>query len=125
MASPRTEDRSCFFLAYLAETGLDVELRAICLRHFVSLRNVYLDGRDPTIVAARLECWFWLSTRARKSASEIARIFDRDNASVHHGLKKLREMAAKMNVPLDAEHASEVARALVVEMSQAGKRSAP
>ena len=82
------------FFGYLEETGLDEPLREICRAHHTTLFEVYADASGPTAHAARLECWGWLTLEIGKSPTEIARIFDREQASIRYGLGRMREVAA-------------------------------
>lgn len=115
MATPkvvRDEGGYQLFFAYITECGLEPELRAICLCHSVTLRDIYLDLRGPTVHAARLEVWWWLTTIYRKSTLEIGRMFNREPTSITHALRKLRETAAAMGQALDASAAHEVSKHL-------------
>ena len=109
------------FLYYLDETGLDVELRAICLRHHVTPRDVYLDTRGPTVHAARLEIWWWLTQTIGKSTGEVGRIFDREGPSITHAIRRLREVAAAMGHELDATSAPSVARGVALSGRYVGR----
>lgn len=117
------------FLVYLDETGLDVGVQEICRRHHVSTREVYLDGKGPTVTAARIEVWYWLRVAIGKSNSEIGRMFDRDASSVSYALARLHAEAEAMNVVLTRENAPDVARAFAVRTAQnlerAGKNITP
>lgn len=92
----RKRDKAGFriFFAYLEETGLDEPLRAICRSHAVTLAEIYLDTKGPTVYAARLECWGWLTLAAGKSSAEVGRLFDRDPTSVLYALRRLAEGAS-------------------------------
>lgn len=107
----RDEVGALRFLAYLEETGLFDTVRAICLAYHVTPRDIYLDGRGPTIVAARLETWWVLSARARKSAREVGDMFGRDPSSVMHAMRKLGAHAVDLGVELSEETVRRVAEA--------------
>lgn len=117
------------FLLYLDETGLDVGVQEICRRHHVSTREVYLDGKGPTVTAARIEIWYWLRVAIGKSNSEIARMFGRDSGSVTYAFGRLAEQAKVMNVELTRETVPDIARAFAVRTAQnlerAGKNITP
>ncbi len=125
MATTRVRDQEGYvrFLYYLDETGLDVELRAICLRHHVTPKDVYLDTKGPTVHAARLEIWWWLTSTIGKSTGEVARIFDRDGSSVLYAIKRLRETAASMTVELDAMRVPDVARDVALTAASSQRRN--
>ena len=125
MAAPkeRNEESYLRFLYYLDETGLDVELRAICLRHFVTPKDVYLNSKGPTVHAARLEIWWWLTTTIRKSHGEVGRLFDRDGTSILYAMRKLRTTATTMGAELDALHAADVARAVALSAIEGQARA--
>lgn len=107
------------FLAYATESGLEPEIRAICRRHAVTPRDIYLDVRGPTVYAARLEVWWWLASAYRKSMSEIGRMFDREATSVLYAVRRLRDTSVAMGVELDASSAHELAK----HISEANKKS--
>jgi hypothetical protein len=113
MAKHRVRDNDSFavFTAYIAETGLDASMREICLQHRVTLRDIYLDVRGPTVHAARLEVW-WMLMFLRKSSSEIGRLFDRDASSVQHAMKRLTERASELGTSLGVETVREIARSV-------------
>lgn len=115
MAKTRTRDNADYeiFLAYITETSLDGYLRPICLKHHVTLREIFLDVRGTSVHAARLEAW-WTLTLFKKSSLEIGRIFARDATSVQHAMKRLNERAIALGVTLDLEHVTQVARAVAV-----------
>lgn len=116
MAKTRTRDNADFeiFSAYIVEAGLDPEIRATCLKHRVTLRDIFLDVRGASVHAARLEVW-WNLLAFGKSSSEIGRIFARDATSVMHAMKRLAEQAAKNNIALTPETAGDVARSLALD----------
>lgn len=99
------------FSAYIVEAGLDEEMRAVCLSHRVTLREVYLDARGTSVHSARLEIW-WRLVNMGKSTSEIGRMFARDATSVSHAMRRLNEVAAEIPTTLGAENVNEVARAV-------------
>lgn len=112
MASkPRDEATYACFLVYLDEIGLIDELRAICRAHHVSLRDIYLDARGPTSTAARMQAWWWLVAVKRKSQSEVARMFDRDDTSIGYAVRKLCTQSRVMNVELTEATVERIARA--------------
>lgn len=124
MSKKRIRDDESYraFISYLNETGLESEIRSICLKHYVTPRDVYLDVRGQTVHAARLEIWFWLSFRFRKSNSEIASIFDREGTSVQQALRKVRDKSASANLHLP-DRITEVARLLAGEALEAWTRT--
>lgn len=108
---PKRDARSfARFEGYLDETGLLPTVRAILAQHHISLEELYRDdyGFGPKV--ARLEIWWWMTTRLDKSISEIARIFDREWKTVW---RRLRDLNA--HTPRDQEEARAAARALAVE----------
>lgn len=119
MASPHRDEAGYQrFLAYIQETGLDEGLKSICLRHHVTLREIYLDVRGPTVYAARLEAWWWLYSGFNKSTSEIGRIFDRNYSSILHAFSKLKETAAEMGHELEKNGAHVTAKAVSKRLAE-------
>ena len=106
----RDEESYKRFLEYVTESGLEPEIRTICRRHAVTLRDIYLDVRGPTVYAARLEVWWWLASAYRKSTSEIGRLFDREATSVLYAIRRLREASIAMGIELDAGTAHDMAK---------------
>jgi hypothetical protein len=101
------------FAAYVVEAGLDFEMRSICLYNHVTIRDIYLDARGPTVHAARLEVWWWLTFVLKKSFNETGRLFDRDPTSIAHAVRGLVNQSITMAVPLDSvSHVRDVARAI-------------
>lgn len=100
------------FSAYILEAGLDEELRAVCLTHRVTLKEVYLDTRGTSVHAARMEMW-WRLANMGKSLSEIGRLFARDVTSIMHAMRRLREISAEQSIPIGTESVTIVARAVV------------
>lgn len=123
----RNEESYQKLLVYLNEVGLFDDLRAVCLKYYVSLRDIYLDSRGPTVHAARLEVWFVLAHTFKKSNGEIAKIFDRDGSSLTHAFRRLKEKAAEIGKELPRD-VTEVAKAVAAEsneaMSAAGMKQA-
>lgn len=115
------------FFAYLEETGLDEPLREICRAHRTTLFETYADARTGTAVAARLECWSWLALEIGKSPGEIARIFDREQASIRYGLGRMREAAAGDGAGFGRETlralAGKVAARSAAAMAAGGRRA--
>ena len=113
MAKTRLRDNVAFeaFSSYIAECGLEGDMRAVCLKHRVTLRDIFLDARGPTVHAARMEIWRNL-TSFGKSSNEVGTIFFRDATSVQHAMKRMNERACEMGVPLDADHVHDVARSV-------------
>jgi imidazole glycerol phosphate synthase subunit HisF len=123
---PRDEAGYMRFLYYLDETGLDAEVRAVCLRHHVTARDVYMDTKGPSTHAARLEIWYWLTETIKKSTGEVGRIFDRDGSSICHALRKLRETAEAMSIELTAIGplgAADAARATALKAAEGRVRA--
>lgn len=124
----RSEESLLRFAAYAEECGFAKELREICVAHRSSIADVYLDVRGPTAHAARLECWWWLGAACRKSATEIARMFDRDRSSIGYALDKLAEEAAHRGVGVGPDTvrvlAIAVSESTAERMSAAGRRAA-
>lgn len=112
---------------YIKEVGLDGSLISICKAHAVTLHDVYVDGRGPTIHAARLECWGWMHLFLRKSHSEIGKIYDREPGSVLFALKRMREIASEYGVRFELstlrQLASEVAQRSSTNQAAAGRRA--
>lgn len=123
----RIRDEATFqiFLAYITEIGLEQEIRSVCLKYFVTLRDIYLDVRGPSVHAARLEVWFWMSYRYRKSNGEIGVLFNREGNSVMHALRKVKEKSLQygMQLPDDiteiTKRMAAEARGNMVRMSEA------
>lgn len=111
MKRERTEEGFRNFSGYVEETGLFADLKAICLRHHVTLRDVYLDTKGPTVYAARLEVWWWLYSTIKKSTFEIARLFDRDDSTISYALIKLRARATELGHVLE-DNVHDTARAI-------------
>lgn len=107
------------FFAHVTEAGFAEDLKAICLRHHVTLKEIYLDTRGPTVYAARLEAWWWMTSAIHKSSSEIARIFDRDPSSILHALTRLKEAAQALGESLDGEGSHKVAKQMSRELAEA------
>lgn len=113
MAAPRNEDTYREFLAYLNETNLYEDLKSICLRHHVTLRDIFFDIRGPTVYAARVESWWWLASTLHKSNNEIGRLFCRDSSSILHAMAKLRNTAVELGKEIDSQDAArDAARAM-------------
>ncbi len=129
MPTPK-RDRESFkrFYAYVDECGLVEVLKGICAAHHVTLADAYLDARGPTVHAARLECWWWLRSRCRKSEAEIAVMWDRDRSSIHYALGKLDDEARRRGVAVAADTARVlavgVAENTAERISAAGRRQA-
>jgi hypothetical protein len=70
--------------------------------------DMYLDGKGPTMLAARLESWWYLMRRAGKSAGEIALMYDRDQSSIQHGLRQLFRYADELGFEVEAATAHEL-----------------
>lgn len=126
----RDEDGYQRFLGYLGEAGIEPELRGICLTHAVTLRDIYLDVRGPSCMAARLEVWWWLSFKYHKSRPEIARLFDRDPGSIAHAFTRLRDTAAangRETIPSSYIHGLSVlvATSATIAWTESGRRVAP
>lgn len=98
---PRDEGGYRRFVAYLGETGLLEEIRSICLRHAVSLRDIYFNSSASEIQAARSEIWWWLEAKHNKSRATIGRMFDRDASTISTAIKKLSGIAAEMGKELN------------------------
>lgn len=107
------------FFAYLEETGLDEPLREICRAHRTTLYETYTDGRGPALHAARLECWGWLVLEAGRSASEVARLYERDPTSVLYGLRRLREIDTENGVALARDTLRPLARRVAAKSAEA------
>ena len=80
------------------ERGLVEPLRDIARRHGSTLRDVYADSTLPGAIAARLECWWWLTAELRRSPNEVAAMFDRSGGSVAFGLRRLAAEAERSGV---------------------------
>lgn len=119
VAIKRDESSFLLFHAYISEVQLESELRAICLRHRVTLRDVYLDIRQPSAHAARLEVWWWMVTKIQKSPREVARIFHRDGSSILYALRRLHERADMMMVVLTEETINPVSKAVAQSYADA------
>lgn len=119
---PRDNAAYEIFLAYITEVDLVVTFREICMKHHVTLRDIFLDVRGATVHAARLEVWWFLGLMS-KSYSEIGRIFARDATSVQHAMKRLQERAAAINVTLSSETVCAVARSVATENRNAWKQT--
>ena len=126
----RTDDDYYRFAGYLADAGLEAGIRAVCARHFVSLRQVYEGERGQTVQAARLEAWWWLTSEIGKSAAEVGRIFDVDSTTVIKGLRRLREAVEESGIQYEVAQPSVIvaaAKALLVRtaesLAQAGRAS--
>lgn len=112
-------------IAYLGEVGLEPDVRGICLRHAVTLRDVYLDSSAAEVHAARTEIWWWLESKHRKSRAQIGRLFDRDATTVTAALNKLEKIAAEMGKELDEESVvHEVAVSIVKKALETRERVA-
>jgi transposase-like protein len=73
--------------------------------------------------AARLVLWWWLNESFGKSASEIARIYDRDHTSVNESVKKLRNRGIALGTPIQTiERANEVAKIMSMETMETLQR---
>lgn len=107
------------FLAYITEAGFIDDLKSICLSHRVTLREVYLDVRGPSVYAARIEIWWWMMFSLHKSSVEIGRIFDRDYSSVLHAITRLKERAIELGIPFnDAVGSHNVAKTMAKELTE-------
>lgn len=115
----RDEQGYLRFIAYLGESGLEPSVRGICLRHATTPRDIYLDTQGPTITAARLEVWWWLTVELGKSAGEIGLIFDRNQGSIRYALRRLGEAAVAMGAELDRDRVEAVARNLAQQRTLA------
>ena len=122
MANLRNDETFLRFLAFLGETGLEPQVRGICLAHSVSLREVYLDFRGASVHAARQEIWFWLLHEMGRSPNEVARIFDRDRSSLIHVTKRLKEKAVSLGRPLDMTTVRELASAVAADAREVRER---
>jgi len=113
----RTRDKQGYrgFLRYLEECALEEALRAIGHRHGVSLQEAYSDARGKSVVAARIEMWHWLTSEMGRSPGEIAKIFDRDRGAVAFALKRLRECAEQLALPVEAGTMATIARHMLTE----------
>lgn len=121
----RNHNTCRLFVAYLTETGLEQEMKAICQIHHVSLRDIYLDTRGPTVHSARLSVWWWLAYVIGKSGKEIARIFDRDASSIHYALAKVVQRAVQLGQVLTYETVHLVAKDLASSQQQMLRVRAP
>lgn len=113
MTKRRIRDNAGFesFSTYIVDCGLEADMRAVCLKHRVTLRDIFLDARGPTVHAARLEVW-WGLIHFGKSSHEIGTIFFRDPTSVQHAMKRMMERACELGIPLDVDHVHDVARSV-------------
>lgn len=121
-ALKRDEESYQRFHAYIVEVHLESEMRDICIRHRVSIHDIYLDERGPSTHAARLEVWWWLVSVIQKSPREVGRIFHRDGSSILYALRRLHERANAMVTELESDTVSHVAKQ-VAQTSAAAKAS--
>jgi chromosomal replication initiation ATPase DnaA len=107
-----TKDKQSFqrFLAYVTECGLEAPLRAIALRHAVTLQEAHSDARSPSVVGARVEMWYWLTTEVGRTPAEVAAIFGRDRGAVFAALKKLQATASELERELAPDTVTSVVK---------------
>ena len=108
-AIKRTQQSFRRFYIYISERNLEQEMRERCMKHHTTLRDIYLDVRWSSVHAARLEIWWWLFSLG-KSLNEIARMFDRDAASINFAVKRLKDYANTNNVRLTLETIHDIAK---------------
>jgi len=123
--APRARDKLGFrrFYLFCEEVALLDPFREILRLHAVSLWDVYGDVPGPSVHAARMHLWWWLSAAYGKSAGEIGRIFDRDGSSIHHAVAKLRARAKKEGVLVSEETAAPLARLVAFGRPESAARA--
>lgn len=119
----RTKEKFRAFYEYLVETGLLPVLQAICLRHTVTLHDVFMDVKGSSVTAARIEMWWRLMTLYGKSPAEIERIFQRHRDSIAYAMRKLQERANEHGVAVAEDTVTPLAKTIAAQ-SLANQRAA-